>query len=139
LQDGISIVSNHQTSILNFLGNDFIDATVYTKNYSQMQHAPTDGSLPLASNKWFMLQYEIAYDPNISLIPYNNIQFSWFLNYYNVSEIELGGDAVGKLNGIIGSASSSSSDFFSALLNAGQVTGMGALAIVGKDFLTNNT
>ncbi|MDR2293005.1 MAG: hypothetical protein LBE11_05970 [Prevotellaceae bacterium] len=139
LQDGISIVSNQSTSLLNFLGKDFVDATVNTKMYSQMQPAPVDGSMPLASNKWYMLQYEMAYDPNISQIPYNHIQLSWYLNYYNVDSVKLGGKFEGKLNGTIGSATSTASNFFSALGVFGEKVGTGALAIVGKNFLTNNT
>jgi|GEM_PF-439854 len=140
LQDGISVVSNSSTSMLNFLGKDIIDATApNTKMYSQMQAAPPDGSLPLAANKWYMLQYEMAYDPNIIQIPYANIYLSWYLNYYNVTQVNLGGIVQGTLNGIIGSSSSSSSNFFSALTSAGKAVGTGALAIIGQDFLANNT
>ncbi|MDR1985256.1 MAG: hypothetical protein LBQ28_10630 [Prevotellaceae bacterium] len=139
LQDGIFINSNAATSMLNFLGTDFVDATANTKMYSQMQPAPVNGSLPLAANKWYMLQYEMAYDPNISQIPYNNIQLGWYLNYYNVDSIKLGGEFEGKLNGTIGSASSSSSNFFSDLGISGQKIGTGALALIGQSFITNNT
>ena len=138
LQDGIAIISNKETSMLNFIGQDFIDATINQKKYSQMQPAPIDGSLPLASNKWYMLQYEIAYDSNISQIPYNYIQLSWYVNYYNVTRIKLEGDLVGKLNGIIGSSSTSGPDIFSPLINAGTTVGTGVLAGIGQDFIKNN-
>lgn len=63
LQDGISIISNQKTTMLNFLGEEIIDATKKKMSYQQMQPAPIDGSMPLASNKWYMMQYEMAYDP----------------------------------------------------------------------------
>ncbi len=137
IQDGLSVISSSETSILNFVGQDFIDATINRKNYMQMQAMPIDGSLPLASNRWYMMQYEMAYDPNISQIPYNNIQLNWMLNYYNVQKITLGGEQVGTLNGVLGS--SSNSNIFSSLIGAGSTIGTGVLAGVGKAFITNNT
>lgn len=142
LQDGISIQTDgagEETSMLNFLGKDIVDATINTQNYAQMQPTPADGSMPLASRKWYMLQYEMAYDPNISQIPYAQMQLNWYLNYCNVDSIKMGGEVQGKLNGTIGAASSSSSKFFDGLTSVGKTAGTGALAIIGKDFLTNNT
>lgn len=138
LQDGISIVSNQQTSMLNFLGQDMIDTTVNQTNYAQMQPAPTNGSFPLASNKWYMMQYEMAYDPNLSQIPYNSIQLNWYLNYYNVEKVSLGGNIVGKINGVIGS-SSGGSNMFSSLMTLGKTVGTGVLAGIGQDYITKNT
>lgn len=140
VQDALAIVSNHTTSMLSFLGRDWIDATAESPVvYEQMQPTPTDGSLPLAANKWYMMQYEIAYDPNITNIPYNEIQFSWRLNYYEVDKINLGGSIVGELQGIIGATKS---NFFAPLKNATteafQVIGTGAFSVVGKDFILNH-
>lgn len=134
LQDGISVVSNRQTSLLNFLGSDIIDATKYVKNYDQIQPAPSDGSFPLATNKWYMMQYEIAYDPNLENIPYNQIQLNFKFNYYNVQTIQLGGTQQGEVKGIIGS--SSSPDFFAPLKKGAKVAGEGVLAAVSKTLLT---
>lgn len=138
IQDGITIVSNYKTSILNYLGHDIVDLDKEPhKQYMQMQPAPIDGSLPLAANRWYMMQYELAYDPNLANIPYNDIQFSWTLNYYNVQQISLGGKITGNLNGTIGSASES--NFFKPLLGVGKIVGTGVLAGVGQNLITNNT
>ncbi len=138
IQDGITVVSNRKTSILNYLGQDIIDiAKEPNKQYMQMQPAPIDGSLPLAANRWYMMQYELAYDPNLADIPYKDIQFSWTLNYYNVQQIRLGGNITGSLNGTIGSASGS--NLFKPLLGVGKAVGTGVLAGVGKDLITHNT
>lgn len=138
IQDGITIVSNYKTSILNYLGHDIVDLDKEPhKQYMQMQPAPIDGSLPLAANRWYMMQYELAYNPNLANIPYNDIQFSWTLNYYNVQQISLGGKITGNLNGTIGSASES--NFFKPLLGVGKIVGTGVLAGVGQNLITNNT
>jgi len=81
LEDGISIISSYNTSLLNFLGKETVDVRITpTKSYSQIQPKPADGTFPLASNKWYMMQYELAYDPNLTSIPYNQIQLNWSLS-----------------------------------------------------------
>lgn len=137
IQDGISVISKHNTTLFNFLGQEVVDLDKKTTQYSQMQPAPFDGSLPLAANRWYMMQYEMAYDPNLANIPYNEVQLSWNLNYYNIQKVELGGTAVGKLNGVIGGASGS--DLFTPLIGVGKVVGTGVLSGVGQDFITHNT
>ncbi|SCD19960.1 hypothetical protein PSM36_1135 [Proteiniphilum saccharofermentans] len=140
LQDGISIISNHSTSLLNFIGKEIVDVSVApTKSYSQIQPKPSDGSYPLGSNKWYMMQYELAYDPNLATIPYNQIQLNWSLSSYDVTEVNLGGGATGTINGTIGSASSTSSNIISELKNTGEVVGKGVLAGVGQAVINNNT
>ncbi|WP_321332120.1 hypothetical protein [uncultured Bacteroides sp.] len=136
LQDGISIVSDQQTSMFNFLGQDIIDATANKSQYYQMQPAPIDGSLPLEINRWHMMQYEIAYDPNISKIPYQNIQLCWGMNYFSVDSLNLGGKYIEKINGVVGS--SSEKNIFSSLTRMGKVLGSGVFAGIGKDFITRN-
>lgn len=135
LQDGISVVSA-QSSLLNFLGNDIIDATKNINSYNEVQPSSNDGALPLASNRWYMMQYELAYDPNISNLPYNAIQLNCFLNYYSVEKVSLGGDLVGSINGVIGS---SQPDMFSSFSDAGKKLGTGVLAVAGSSFLSKNT
>ena len=130
LQDGISIISNHKSSLLNFMGEAIVDGSKNKETYSQMQPAPDDGSLPLASNKWYMMQYELAYDEQIAQLPYNSIQLNWYMNYYNVEKIDLNGDFVGTIKSAIGS--SSGNNIFSGLGNVGKVTGTGILGGIGE-------
>lgn len=136
VQDAISIVTNSSTTMLNLTGNSIIDASQNRKIYAQIQPAPIDGSLPLASNKWYMMQYEMGYDPNLPQIPYNQIQLSWAVNYCNVQTINLGGEIVGTIKGTVGS--SSNSNAFSALGNLGSVVGTGVVAGIGSQFIDNN-
>ena len=140
LQDGISVVSHQPTSLLNFLGNEIVDVTAHTSIYNQIQPSPSDGSSPLASNKWYMIQYEMAYDPNLASIPYDQIQLEWYLNYYNVQEINLSGTQKGSIKGTIGSivGSSGSSGVFSKFKTAKDVAGTGVLAGVGMKFITDH-
>ncbi len=135
LQDGISIVSNHETSLLNFLGTDLIDVASNSLKYSQMQPMPSDGSLPLGGRKWYMLQYELAYDPDLGKIPYQEIQLSWFMNYHNIERISLGGNIVGTLNGAAGS----NNEILSKLGDVGKTAGTMVLAGIGKNFFTKQT
>lgn len=139
LQDGISIISSSKTSLLNFLGDELVDINNDKNSYVQLQPAPLGGARPLAANKWYMLQYEMAYDPRIAKIPYNNIQLSWMANYLDIESVNLGGKATGELKGIIGASDTDrSKNIFSALSNAGLLVGKGALSILGQDFINHN-
>ncbi len=103
IQDALSIISTYPTTLFRFLGNDTIDASIPCPTvYEQMQPIPFDGSLPLAANKWYMMQYELAYDPTIKEIPYNQIQLNWRLNYHNVTGVKFDGEVIGQLKGMIG-------------------------------------
>lgn len=139
LEDGISIISNHNTSLLNYLGQTYIDMDKPIKSYSQIQPKPADGSYPLASNRWYMMQYELAYDPNLETIPYEQIQLNWVLSSCNVTEIKGWGGTKGEINGTIGSSSTHNSNTVSNLKKLGTTTGTGVLAGIGVNFLKNNT
>jgi hypothetical protein len=135
LVDGISLVPGSPNSqMFAFAGNQFVDLTQPHQSFSQVEKAPMDGSAPLASNKWYMLQYEIAYDPALSGTPFNNIQLSWFTNFVAISQYSLGGIEEGTLNGTI---TSSTNGLNSALQNAGKVGGTVALSAVGASVLNN--
>lgn len=137
LQDGISVISDHPTSLLRFLGREIsVDSTDCIKQYHQIQPAPSDGSSPLATNKWYMLQYELAYDPDLKSVPYTEIQVSWYLNYTNIYEIDLGGSIEGTIRGTIGSADNSGRR--EELDNLFQISGTGVLAGIGTKFITDN-
>lgn len=140
LQDGISIVSNQPTSLLNFLGNNVVDVTAHTSQYDQIQQSPVDGSSPLATNRWYMIQYELAYDPNLASIPYNQIQLKWYLNYCNVQKINLNGSQEGGIEGTIGSTigSSGSQGILSQFKSLGKAAGTGVLAGIGTKFITDH-
>jgi hypothetical protein len=137
VQDGISIISNQQTSILNFLGQDVVDGSLKTNNYMQVQPAPYDGSYPLASNKWYMLQYELAYDPNLSSIPYNQIQLNFVLSYCSIDAVSMNGKQIGELYGTIGATGSD--NVVSELVKLGTGAGKVVLTSLGKSFLDYNT
>lgn len=136
IQDGLSVVSNDKSTILNFLGSDIVDVST-TKSYSaQIQPAPFDGSLPLASNKWYMMQYEMAYDKNIASIPYSSIQMNWSMNFYNVQTISLGGTLTGTIKTAVSTASSTASGASFDLNKAGQHIISGAVGLVGSQALS---
>lgn len=141
LQDGISVVSNQPTSLLRFLGHEVVDVSeTDILQYDQIQPSPSDGSRPLATNRWYMLQYELAYDPNLASVPYNQIQLKWYLNYCNVQIINLTGKQEGEIEGRIGGilGSSGSGGVLSKFKSSGDVTGTAVLAGVGMKFIKDH-
>jgi hypothetical protein len=135
LTDGLTLVSNTPSTLLAFAGaGSMVDLTQPHTSFTQVEKAPQDGSLPMAPDKWFMMQYEIAYDPGLAATPYNNIQLSWFTNYTSISQISLGGEIEGTLNGTI---TSSSNGMSAAFQNLGKAAGTVGLEAIGSSFLNN--
>jgi hypothetical protein len=134
LVDGITVVTNSTSSMLNFLGTDIVDASQNQLSYKQIEPAPKDGSAPLASNKWYLLQYELAYDPQIANTNYTNIQLSWFNNYNSISKVSLGGPLQGTINGTIGSSTSGINSAFQSGLKTVTTAG---LSLLGSSVLNN--
>lgn len=133
--DGMSVISNGGTTLLNYLGNEVVDPIKKRTAFTQIEPAPTDGSQPLAANRWYMLQYEMAYDPQITSLTSDNIQISWFTNFNSVSTIALGGSFTGTIKSAVGAPGTAMN---SALQTAGKVAGQGALAWIGSAVLQNN-
>ncbi|ULT26581.1 hypothetical protein KUH03_06935 [Sphingobacterium sp. E70] len=67
--DGLSIAGGGKSSILNF-GNDVADITKTVGSISRIQNFQLQ-----ATGSWYLSQYELAYDPNISQLTPENIVF----------------------------------------------------------------
>jgi hypothetical protein len=138
LTDGMSVSSNVPTQMLAYMGSNFVDLTQPHNSFTQIEKAPMDGSMPMATNKWFMMQYELAYDPQLASIPYNNMQLSWFTNFNTVSQISLGGNIEGTIKGTIAASGEGSNNVLkSALTTLGKSAGTVGLSALGSQFFNN--
>jgi hypothetical protein len=141
LTNGVQMLyanSGISSQMLAYIGNTFVDLTKTHDYFIQIEKAPSDGSMPMAPNKWYMMQYELAYDPNISSIPFNDIQMSWFMNFNTITQISLGGNIEGTIKGTISSGGTSASNAInSSLLNLGKAGGTVGLAALGSQFFNN--
>lgn len=136
LQDGLAVVAPQSVSLLRFMNEVIIEPSKNTDPYfSQIHPTPANGPSPVAANKWYMFQYELAYDPILEHIPYDQLQLSWYLNYFLVQQLEMNGEICGIISGTIGGGGS---DIVSELISTGQSIGTGVLAGIGLNFLDNN-
>ncbi|HEX2936562.1 MAG TPA: hypothetical protein VHO72_14495 [Bacteroidales bacterium] len=134
LKNAITQPTN-QYSILNFEGAEVIDVSTKKTKVTKIEPAPIDGSAPFASFKWYMLQYELAYDPNIiASTTANPPQLSFNINSVNISQVNLGGTATGTLKGTIGATGPT--DIFSNITGLIQPLGKGFLGAIGTASLS---
>jgi hypothetical protein len=128
---------NGNNKVLNFLGKDIIDVNASTTQYYAMEPSPINSSeLPVAPNKWHMLQYELAYDP--AILPTTSQtppRLTWYMNYNQVSEISLGGSLVGKLSGSAGSSGLTDGFIQSKLTGTPKAVGEIGFYSLGKSLL----
>ncbi len=129
IQDNIQI-TNVNSKMLNFLGTDIVDVATNRTSYSQIQPIQT------GTGKWYMYQYEIAYDPQNRT--YTGSKIAWSSNFYDVVQIDLSGKITGTIKSTIG-ATDQSSTVFSKLGQAGTVIGKSVLYGIGKDILKGDS
>ena len=92
----------------------------------QIQPAPKDGSSPVNTHRWYMCEYELAYDPRI----YNDdILLKWNLNYSDVTQYHFGGSYKGSISGTIGSSAKTSNPLSDILNGATKATGQGIIGL----------
>lgn len=140
LKDGLQIVTPGKTSVLNFLDKSVVDISQrdYTTYFSQIRSTPENIPSPVASNKWYMFQYELAYDPALQMQS-EPIHLSWHLDYIQIQQLQLSGKAYGLINGTIGGSGSSPEDnLVNSFIDVGKCLGKGVIAGIGKDFLEKN-
>jgi hypothetical protein len=140
LQDGLYLGTNTY-KMLNFADKDIVDVSQpNAARVDRVEPKPYSGA-PLANNKWYFLQYEVAYDP--SIIPTtstNPPQFSFYANSVNVQQINLGGTTQSTINGTIGSPQSSvTRDVWNEVTPGIKSLGAGALSAAGLAVIKDNT
>lgn len=101
--ENLSLFSGDYNSyLLNYADCEAIDNSDIRTSIQRIQSKPLDGSMPVAAHRWYMAEYELAYDPEIANIPYDKIKLNFGLNYRNITEIKLNGTIVGDIEGTIG-------------------------------------
>lgn len=125
LTSGFSLGPNSINShMLNYIDQDVVDINIKKTAITKIE--PTQ----LASYVWYASQYEIAYDSTISSANYQNIGLGWTLKWTNITDVSLGGGAVGSLKGTISTPPSQFN------LAGNLITG--ALNATGLTILNNN-
>lgn len=110
LYDIISIDQSQLNYIPSILG--YAGTLSFTKNEkysscSQILPAPSAGGPPLRTNRWYMSQFELAYDAQIfdSLVPIRGM-----LNYTSITNYEFNGNLSASIKGTVGSSESNESN-----------------------------
>lgn len=128
-------VNDSELSILNFLGSEVLDGSINQNSYNALMPAQIDGGSPLASNKWYMMQYEMAYDPNLA--NKSNVLLNLNLKYYDVTNFKFTGNARGTINGTIGVKSDNG--ILNNLITNGKSSAAAVLSGVGVKFIDRHT
>jgi len=88
------------SSILNFEGaaqnSDIVDVNAKTSAISKINNQQVQ-----ALGNWCVMQYEIAYDPNLNATSYPNLGLTWNSKAVNVTQVQLEGTNAGTITGEI--------------------------------------
>jgi hypothetical protein len=122
LQEALSLTGGGNSSLLNFNGQDIIDVNTNLTTVTTI--APYQ---VVASGGWYVLQFEMAYDPNIKTVNYSSLQTIWSLSSVNVTQNTLDGTQNGTLTGTI-TTPSTFSFAGAALTGVLDAAGLGAVS-----------
>ncbi len=86
--------------LLNYIGQDIVTPGTSTAVANKVE--PTQ----IASNTWYASEFEMAYDRNSGTETWQQVGMNWTLKWTNISQINLGGDVQGTVNGTITSPAS---------------------------------
>ena len=81
--------------LMNFAGQDIININSNSSFGSQIE------PYQVAPATWYILQYELAYDQNMSSQSYSSFNFLWTIRSGDISNISLNGTQTGSLTGIV--------------------------------------
>lgn len=139
MQDGL-YVGNSSYKMLNFAEKEIVDASTNIISVDRVAPKPYNGA-PLANNKWYFLQYEIAYDPSIVPTTSSNPpQFSFYANSINVTQVSLGGDLEATIRGTIGgSQTSAGQNIWNAATPGLKTLGTAGLSALGVGAINSAT
>jgi len=134
LQDALvlSKSSSVSTNLLNYLNGDIVDKNATVNSFSQIQPKMPNGGAPLSGRRWYMIEYEMAYDPDIDNNISDQFYLTWHLNYYNVDSLKLDGTSKSDIYGTIGAPNNVLSD-------AVNTTKTGLVSILGLNLMDNLT
>ncbi|MEN5231381.1 hypothetical protein [Sphingobacterium faecium] len=100
---GLSLYGNtNNSSMLNFNAVEMIPA-LNQKTFSLMN----EQQVTLSGGSWYVFDYEMAYDKNISNSSFPNVGIELNPKWANVSTISINGTSTGKIEGTIGNAGAS--------------------------------
>ncbi len=117
--------TNPASPLLNFAGNDITDVSTNLQNASQVQPYQL-----VTSGGWYVAQFELAFDQNITNVSYSALNLIWKINASNISQVILDGQQNGTLTGTLQQPASNP--------NLAGVLVQGAFMATGAAVLSNN-
>jgi len=113
IEHGLSIyTANSSTSrMLNFDGLDLVDAGARVNAFTKTNNVGV-----AIGGGWYVMQYEIAYDPDFPATTYPNLGLSWNSRVVDITQILISGTQAGTITGSI-TQQSSGFNWSGALIN----------------------
>lgn len=132
IENSIMVNGTVGSTILDFLGADMILPEHGTKAFNSVMPKPLNGGAPAMNNQWYMMEYEMAYDPSLKNKSVQSLRFQFKTDCYNISSIKLGGNAKSEISGSIGATSSTPMDLIKKEIPSAV---KGVVGIVGESAL----
>lgn len=126
----ISMLGAEETTMFNFLGTTIVDPDRKFKSYDMLMPSLGTNGVQFAPNKWYMVQYELAYDPSIENLPYEEVHLDFNMQFVATKDIYINGESVGTIEGTIGGQGGG---ILPKLVDLGKSGVQAAIGFVGKN------
>jgi hypothetical protein len=93
---GINISGSATPHMLNYIGQDIVEINTKLRSTTGIQNYQLQ-----STGGWYIMQYEIAYDPSISSTSYQALNFQWYSKSINITALNLSGSINGTMTGSI--------------------------------------
>lgn len=97
--------------ILNFAGQEVINVNANSLTAAQLQPYKVS-----STGSWYAAEFELAYDPNTSITPYDQLRLEWQINPNSLTNISLNGIETGDISGTL-QTPSTGPNFLSGISN----------------------
>ena len=112
--------------MLNFNAVSVVDQAVPQTGFSMILNQQINAS----GGTWFLMQYEMAYDPNLSNTTFPSLGLTWASNWISVATLKVNGTNTGTIKGTLGNPNQpefSASSFIGSFIQKGVATLFGAV------------
>ncbi|MGB8194272.1 MAG: hypothetical protein WCF67_20235, partial [Chitinophagaceae bacterium] len=129
INHGLSLSGAANSSLLNYISGDVVDLANNVRNTTNIEKYQVQ-----STGSWYAFQYELAYDPNIPNLTYQDLNLSWNTAAVSVSQVNLYGNIDGAIKGTISQPASTPS-----FAGAVQAVTLGGFKLLSSYAITGGT
>ena len=142
MQDALTVQANgSNVKLLNFMGSEVTDGSYCCNRHAQLEPANWIGGVNLNEGCWYMMQYELAYDPSLQALNSDSVRLVLDICQRNVATADVGSGLAENLHCVVGEHKGGvllTDNKHDDIISKGVVRMTGRQSIIGKTTAEGN-